>query len=657
MTIYVPTLWVDDDGSDEVGTPVSAEVMNNIEGGVLEANTHHHVGAIADRPPASPQTEHWLWLDPDTGLSLCLGGVWIAAPLSEGGTEGPPGPEGPQGEPGESLTWRGTWDVGIAYEERDVVRAGGAVWIATAANADQLPGESAAWELLAQDGGLGPQGDTGATGPAGPQGVHGATIYSGASDPSEWGQIANAGDYFIDTFNGRLYGPKVTSGDDTWPTSYVDMRCAAGPAGPGVAVGGAQGAILVKKSATDYDTEWLTASVGRQIQRGAIQSAAGYTNLGTVAKPASAGQRVPFTVVPGSYLLHASLSGYFTTPTSAPWHLMAEYPDGTIVTVAASNAWSISAANQHQTAPPTGGPLTITTPGTLTIWPAIGGVLTSADDRFEVTLLPRDIVGPTGPTGPTGPQGSVWHSLASTPPGGLGVVGDWFLNSANGDVYEKTGTTTWTLRDNLTGPTGATGATGSTGPTGPTGATGAPGGPLPVGGAINAVLQKTSAEDGVVGWTKVGAAQRERTPQCLLALTNIFVAGNGVPTQINWATEVYDPDGMHASTDVFVTVPIAGLYYCAALVCMDNSAGGSGAGRFIADILKNNTASAEGIRHEMPVPAISAYPTLVPAGFIRCAAGDNLRVSIYQALGIGRNIQGGTGGPDTCKFSVAWVSP
>lgn len=77
--------------------------------------------------------------------------------------------------------------------------------------------------------------------------------------------------------------------------------------------------------------------------------------------------------------------------------------------------------------------------------------------------------GPTGNTGSTGSPGaagSVWRSGAGPPAGGLGVVGDWYLNTANGDVHEKTGASAYTLRDNITGPTGLTGATGSTGPPG-----------------------------------------------------------------------------------------------------------------------------------------------------------------------------------------------
>jgi hypothetical protein len=52
------------------------------------------------------------------------------------------------------------------------------------------------------------------------------------------------------------------------------------------------------------------------------------------------------------------------------------------------------------------------------------------------------------------------------PAAGTGVVGDWYLNTTNGDVYEKTATSTWTLRGNIKGPIGDTGATGAQGATG-----------------------------------------------------------------------------------------------------------------------------------------------------------------------------------------------
>jgi hypothetical protein len=43
------------------------------------------------------------------------------------------------------------------------------------------------------------------------------------------------------------------------------------------------------------------------------------------------------------------------------------------------------------------------------------------------------------------------------PATGTGVVGDWYMRTDTSDYYEKTGTTTWTLRGNLKGLTGNNG--------------------------------------------------------------------------------------------------------------------------------------------------------------------------------------------------------
>lgn len=85
--------------------------------------------------------------------------------------------------------------------------------------------------------------------------------------------------------------------------------------------------------------------------------------------------------------------------------------------------------------------------------------------------------GATGEQGPAGAPGSVWRSGSGAPAGALGVVGDWYLNTANGDVYEKTGASAWTLRDNLTGPQGPQGIQGPQGTPGSVG-TGPAGGDL-----------------------------------------------------------------------------------------------------------------------------------------------------------------------------------
>lgn len=96
-----------------------------------------------------------------------------------------------------------------------------------------------------------------------------------------------------------------------------------------------------------------------------------------------------------------------------------------------------------------------------------------------------------------------WLSGAGAPAGSLGSVGDWYLNETNGAVYEKIGSTTWTLRTNIIGPQGPKGDignTGSTGPQGPIGPTGPPGAGMPTGGATSQVLTKASAADYDCSW-------------------------------------------------------------------------------------------------------------------------------------------------------------
>lgn len=88
--------------------------------------------------------------------------------------------------------------------------------------------------------------------------------------------------------------------------------------------------------------------------------------------------------------------------------------------------------------------------------------------------------GSTGPTGASGINGATWYSGTSVPSGGTGVNGDFYLRTSTGDVYTKITGSWGSPIENLTGPTGATGATGSTGATGPTGPTG-PAGPSPTG--------------------------------------------------------------------------------------------------------------------------------------------------------------------------------
>lgn len=72
-----------------------------------------------------------------------------------------------------------------------------------------------------------------------------------------------------------------------------------------------------------------------------------------------------------------------------------------------------------------------------------GGLLGEAlvknsDDDFDTVWVPLSLA-----------AGSAWFSDAGVPGAGVGIVGSWYVNETNSDVYEKTGAATWTLRGNI----------------------------------------------------------------------------------------------------------------------------------------------------------------------------------------------------------------
>lgn len=115
-------------------------------------------------------------------------------------------------------------------------------------------------------GATGPQGETGATGPAGPaNSLTIGTVSEGAADASITGaapsQTLNLtlprgatgpqGETGPQGIQG-IQGPQGPQGD----TGPQGIQGPTGATGPGVAAGGSAGQVLVKSSATNYDTAW-----------------------------------------------------------------------------------------------------------------------------------------------------------------------------------------------------------------------------------------------------------------------------------------------------------------------------------------------------------------------------------------------------------------
>jgi len=94
---------------------------------------------------------------------------------------------------------------------------------------------------------------------------------------------------------------------------------------------------------------------------------------------------------------------------------------------------------------------------TATQWTALNPTLAQGELAVEIDTLKFKIGDGTTvwaslgyfTQGAQGSQGSVWYSGAGVPGAGLGVLGDWYLDTTSAAYYEKTGTSTWTQRGTL----------------------------------------------------------------------------------------------------------------------------------------------------------------------------------------------------------------
>ena len=139
-------------------------------------------------------------------MGLYLDGVKIAG---FGGRQGPRGPQGPVGETGPQGERGEPGPIGPTGPKGE-------------------PGPIGPTGPKGEPGPQGPKGDPGEQGPQGVQGIQGAAGEQGPKgDPGE-------------------QGPPGAQGDP----------------GPGVPPGGAAGQLLSKKTAGDYDTEWIDPPEG-----------------------------------------------------------------------------------------------------------------------------------------------------------------------------------------------------------------------------------------------------------------------------------------------------------------------------------------------------------------------------------------------------------
>lgn len=79
--------------------------------------------------------------------------------------------------------------------------------------------------------------------------------------------------------------------------------------------------------------------------------------------------------------------------------------------------------------------------------------------------------GTAGTNGTNGIDGAAWFNGSGVPSSGTGTNGDYYLDTSNGDVYQKT-SGAWGIIGNIKGATGSTGPTGATGTAGTNGTNG-----------------------------------------------------------------------------------------------------------------------------------------------------------------------------------------
>lgn len=246
----------------------------------------------------------------------------------------------------------------------------------------------------------------------------------------------------------------------------------------------------------------------------------------------------------------------------------------------------------------------------------VGGIGGAAGGGVPGPAGPTGPAGPAGPTGATGSQGPAgtpgekWFSGSGAPAGATGIVGDWYLDTASGDVYEKTAASTWTVRGNIRGPQGLQGIQGPQGPAGsaPAYVTSLPGSPTD---GLE-VYYAADATTGVVWHLRYRAA---------IAGAQKWECVGGSPL---WAESYADSPSVTSTTYVDVgsppqvTVPLAGSY----MVDWGARSAGSVATAQIWTALKRGAAAADD----------ADGATTQPAGANYIGAGQSMRRKRFDAL-------------------------
>ncbi len=122
---------------------------------------------------------------------------------------------------------------------------------------------------------------------------------------------------------------------------------------------------------------------------------------------------------------------------------------------------------------------------------------------------------------------------------------------------------------------------------------------------------------------------------CVVGRTADQLVANASVTALSFDTDQYDPFGMHDESvpEYRIYASVAGLYLFVAQVVFDVSAAGV---RYIRLVRNGSASFAFG---QDPAPDGSNYRPVLAAGMVVMAAGDEVRLLVYQSSGGSLNVK------------------
>jgi len=579
MAIYFPDTNLppqSQDWTDKVENEIKKLDKRPIGGGGGDSGTGEGTpGPQGPAGPTGPQGAQGP--QGDQGLQGIQGEQGIQGVKGDTGDQGPQGIQGVKGDTGLTGAKGDTGLTGATGAKGDTGDTG-------AQGIQGIQGIQGEKGDTGLQGIQGIKGDTGDTGPQGIQGVKGDTGNTGATGATGSQGANGFSAYQVAQIEG------FTGTEAEWLASLegaTGATGATGPAGIGIPAGGDAGQILVKDSATNYDTIWADnyanwtsqlkheVKLGEAIAKGqaVYVSSADGTNIvvskASNASEATSSKTLGLLETAGStnakvkVITEGLLSGLDTSTATvgdpvwlgtsgnliygltnkpvAPAHLVSI---GVVTRVNANNGEIfVKPQNGFELNEIHDVTMTGKQDGYVLSWNATSGLYEFVSPQSGPTG-PTGPTGATGATGPQGPQGiqGVKGDTGST--GATGAAGTNGTNGTNGTAATITvGTTTTGAAGtsasvtnsgtssaatfNFTIPTGATGATGPTGPTGSQGPAGSTGATGPTG------PQGPQGIQGVTGATGVVSATSPVTYNSgtqTVAVNNASGTGSGVVT-------------------------------------------------------------------------------------------------------------------------------